>query len=844
MAKDKQTAKDYFPEAKDGWQKLLANSVTLPTTDIADTVWSSWKLDDESEKSVDPQTPTPDEVPAADSSPKPKTSAALPNAVVELYDVENIRALVQPGSPITFASYITLFFGRNSSGKSTISQALRVFAEPAIKQAPPGFADEDNAKDRYDTVRKSKVKVCSLNDYHSHTNALGLTTQDCEWCSDHSNEIRLSLELIDHKLVERKEAQEPWNSDFALGLDAFDRVRDALDLLSAKLDQRKIRLKHNCQSLLGSNSEESYNSAYTLIEALGTAVGDDKKLETREAGLQSKLLAARDARKNEKQLRDEVTTLTKKLNAVQLLRSPDGSRAAVLTLLRELTQLRKTQEGTLADIIRRHGLEMTHQLEWERFAESGEVFLEMEFDSSKYPQEGDKCIYCGQGLEDMAFAFIKDVREHLGNTAKRRLKEVSSNADEIKQALLELQGYDSIPIVEEDEEVSSGLLVYEDDSLLKIEQELTAKSNEKQQLVDTVTSGDKLEGLVTSIEGELAEVKSLLFAIRNRVPIETWKGSKDALLRNGELSSEVATQKKVWSNQRTSAANSLAIETFRDNFNKECTNLGLKVQVTVRHGTDNGLAVRRTVVRGRDPGNILSESERAVWVVADCLAELKTVKRKCVLVLDDPVSSMDTERANLLARRIVAESEERQVIVLTHNRHFYLALRGLIKSEYKGCRNRARGYFVERWREQTGLVREIDLFEMRDKSLRDKIQSIIDKGTSDHLEIATGFLVLRGLIEDFVDHDLLRGFRTRLDPEMVRIQWKELKAIDIEGAVVETLERLYHRISDLGGLHLTGTYSLRQPTRQDLEDVYKELVELLDKAKTGTGGASGEPATS
>jgi energy-coupling factor transporter ATP-binding protein EcfA2/fructose-specific component phosphotransferase system IIB-like protein len=71
---------------------------------------------------------------------------------------------------------------------------------------------------------------------------------------------------------------------------------------------------------------------------------------------------------------------------------------------------------------------------------------------------------------------------------------------------------------------------------------------------------------------------------------------------------------------------------------------------------------------------VLSEGEELVIAVAAFLAELSLAEKFCVVVFDDPVSSLDHKwRANV-AKRLAALSGKRQVIVLTHDLVFVFSL--------------------------------------------------------------------------------------------------------------------------------------------------------------------------
>lgn len=71
---------------------------------------------------------------------------------------------------------------------------------------------------------------------------------------------------------------------------------------------------------------------------------------------------------------------------------------------------------------------------------------------------------------------------------------------------------------------------------------------------------------------------------------------------------------------------------------------------------------------------ILSEGESTCIALAGFFAELATEATGSGLVFDDPVSSLDHRWRRLVAERLVAEAEARQVIIFTHDLVFLLDL--------------------------------------------------------------------------------------------------------------------------------------------------------------------------
>ncbi|HET7506908.1 MAG TPA: AAA family ATPase, partial [Solirubrobacterales bacterium] len=66
-------------------------------------------------------------------------------------------------------------------------------------------------------------------------------------------------------------------------------------------------------------------------------------------------------------------------------------------------------------------------------------------------------------------------------------------------------------------------------------------------------------------------------------------------------------------------------------------------------------------------GKVLSTGEQTALATAFFLAELRVSNERSAILLDDPVSSLDHQRREHVAARLVEEAAHRQVVVLTHD---------------------------------------------------------------------------------------------------------------------------------------------------------------------------------
>lgn len=109
---------------------------------------------------------------------------------------------------------------------------------------------------------------------------------------------------------------------------------------------------------------------------------------------------------------------------------------------------------------------------------------------------------------------------------------------------------------------------------------------------------------------------------------------------------------------------------YKGVFNEELAKLGCEFNLTMNTSGEQGNTVkeyRLDFAEDYSPSQILSEGEQNICSLADFLTEAQLDKNNCGIIFDDPVTSLDHEHKDDIAKRLVEESMNRQVIVFTHD---------------------------------------------------------------------------------------------------------------------------------------------------------------------------------
>ena len=181
--------------------------------------------------------------------------------------------------------------------------------------------------------------------------------------------------------------------------------------------------------------------------------------------------------------------------------------------------------------------------------------------------------------------------------------------------------------------------------------------------------------------------KTLLFEIeshKDRVALKALKKDIEAEIeRLAQIKrlkqAEKTTAKISITNKNKELSDQLVTNALRARFAREISKFELlAMPVELKKQSDrNAQSYFKVVLIGKpnEPiGEILSEGEHRCVALAAFLAELVTSREYSGIVFDDPMSSLDHIYRHKVARRLVEESEHRQVIIFTHDISFLFEL--------------------------------------------------------------------------------------------------------------------------------------------------------------------------
>ena len=186
-------------------------------------------------------------------------------------------------------------------------------------------------------------------------------------------------------------------------------------------------------------------------------------------------------------------------------------------------------------------------------------------------------------------------------------------------------------------------------------QQITARQSEHVELDHRRLLGRHFHEIAAHVE-----LQKWAEAVRKKI-----KSSKHITLKYNELFEERVTGQ------------------YRRKFEEFLTKLGRPLRARIGTRGQKGAAVKTlelTVPEGSShtrmsPQQVFSEGEKRAVVLADFLTEVALDAQAAGIVLDDPVTSLDAEWKETIARLLVEQARERQVIIFTHDLHFLYLLK-------------------------------------------------------------------------------------------------------------------------------------------------------------------------
>lgn len=244
-----------------------------------------------------------------------------------------------------------------------------------------------------------------------------------------------------------------------------------------------------------------------------------------------------------------------------------------------------------------------------------------------------------------------------------------------------------------------------------------------------------------------------------------------------------------------------------------------------------GLKYRGQTIEGARMPFTLSDGDRRSLALAIFIAALdhEIDKNECIILLDDPVASLDEHRRSETVRQIVRIcGETRQVIVLSHYKSFLAQALRRLSGYAVGCMECYRDGVTSTFRPITAS--EIQATEY-DRSL-ERLETFIDGEDS---EVPTRYLVED--IRSVMETEVRSRYRRYLTDSDAQTLGKTLDHLEAKGALTgDTLSALRYLNEEVSELHHRIT---EDDDPDDARSVMRRALDLLYDTMVGGPNWSG-----
>lgn len=283
------------------------------------------------------------------------------------------------------------------------------------------------------------------------------------------------------------------------------------------------------------------------------------------------------------------------------------------------------------------------------------------------------------------------------------------------------------------------------------------------------------------------------------------------------------------------ASQTLVTDNLKSKFQEELDNIGLKklsVELSDAGASRGQSFMQLRLINNSSVTDVLSEGEQKGVALALFIAERRMQLSNNPIILDDPVNSLDHFITAKLVERLSAL--DNQIIIFSHDLLLQTSLvnyRGVHecgKNQVSSCKKGTKHLFLysvkSHGRDSKGVITE-----MKQDTVRNNLTStkqLLDKIPFTETEILMIGAILRHTIELMIDEKIFNNqIPVKFHGRKNAIQWDQLKTLNPDAVVIDTLKRLFDRLSG-GDLHL-GVESTENPIDHDeLENIYNELKGL------------------
>lgn len=786
----------------------------------------------------------------------PSTAMSNHNADIKLLSLTHhsgVCALANEQT-IEFSNDITLLYGKNGSGKSSYFRILNeiVGGNHQTELHPNIYSD---------THRPINIELVYT---------VGTNTENLSWDGSVRavNPLTL-LSVFDSNYTKTFLQKRSADSAIVLpyGLHLFTALTTAMDNMKGKL---QTEIDSVLRSVPTINTEGLTEDVCRILAQQTYRINQKKYIQDRYVFSEEQNIELQQQEQQLKILKetnfeDKIKLLTREKSEydslcqylIKVQSNIQEYASQIKTIVEKILITRNAHEEVKSKIAILSEIGNTNSDEWKTFIEAGNSFI-----NSGNLEKGI-CPYCRQPIINDAVDIIAAYSTYLSDKSYSELNDLLKVKQQLKQNIslfsidysISEQFKDLInnrtngdALYSKIQEVLSTCAELKTHLLEVLEYERNIKVSIPESidtlLVSLLAICEEYKNNIANLQEELSKKNQLVAELSERMrPLiehNTISKQKDLFIDWFDKMHIIEELKKCQAELSTRAISTLAktasqtlvTENLKSKFQEELDIIGLKklsVELSDAGALRGQSFMQLKLVNNNSVTEVLSEGEQKGVALALFIAERRMQLSNNPIILDDPVNSLDhfitakfVERLSALDNQIIIFSHD---LLLQTSLVNYKGVHECGKNQFSSCQKRTKHLFLysvkSHGRDRKGIITEMKQDNVRNNLTNAK--RLLDKTPLTESEILAIGAILRHTIELMIDEKIFSNqIPVKFHGRKNTIQWDQLKTLNPDAMVIDTLKRLFDRLSG-GDLHL-GVESTENPIDHDeLENIYNDL---------------------
>jgi hypothetical protein len=778
------------------------------------------------------------------------------NKQIELISISEITGVnrLAKNQTIEFSKNLTIVFGENGTGKTGYSRILKSL----------GFSYDSNniiLSNVYGPVESKSAKL--------KYKANGVE-DSFQWNGTNQNKELENISVFNSSCVQislsdRQLIVSP------IGFHLFNLVSSELNEL-AKVHDSKI--KSHTISINWIDNLNMVTPQYAFIQGLSGLSSEQKLIELSNfTTAQEQVLKDKETELgnlNKTLLETEVQNMEASILELDIIlnhiKSAQGLFSDVqwqlaLSIKKQIKELESRTQIGIKDIALKHGIPFYNTDQFKSFITKAEEYIKLidEPDNSKYPKDGDKCIYCLQPLEKPAFDLVESYRNLLNDHTQAELNKLKNAKTELSLQIFEIEtnyvihqntfGIDTekkplqpAELIEYNEKLRELISIFYNDQIAdgsiftfdypKYIKFISGKIDSLALIIKAKTD------VIQNISTKEATLKYLIAELKDRKLLSGKVEELKTVINNHKAVTTLNSKTTVFntytlSKKTTEARDHLIKMNFETTFKSEIKDLRKSdIKIDLSFGTDKGNSKVIPRIKAHSLLEVLSEGEQKAIALAEFLTELQLDNIKAPVIFDDPVNSLDHNIIDDVARRLIKLSNERQVVIFTHSILLFNSILYFSKQpSYKDIIFKL--YNSKNEYEVTGFISDAEENNAEENKFTEYIKNInklLNNTPKDRPEVEVAedcYGYLRSSIELFVEQIIFQNTIRRYQKNVALTQF-----VKVEGSLIDKhkdkLNEIFERSCGFIKGHSNPSVIQNDPKLIDLRSDFDEFNKIRD----------------